>query len=122
MKVFLIVLVLTFLTWNCLADEIFGKLDAPGLTCDCSKYNRILRMSYCFTLLSTECKSNDKVKPNRNVNSVACDRTNDLYSDGVYLKSVCTLEKDLDYAQAKMACADLGTSLFIISDEADEAK
>lgn len=53
-----------------------------------------------------------------NLNTNECSRTDDLFNrNGQYLKSLCTVSKDLNYNQAKQACENNGMSLFILTSE-----
>lgn len=44
-----------------------------------------------------------------------CDESQDLHSDGTYLKTLCTVSKDLTYEQARAICTDAGMHLFVIN-------
>jgi len=44
-----------------------------------------------------------------------CNESQDLYFDGTYLKTLCTVSRDLTYEQAKGICTEAGMHLFVIN-------
>lgn len=45
-----------------------------------------------------------------------CNESEDLYFDGTYLKTLCTVSRDLTYEQAKDICTNAGMHLFVVND------
>lgn len=78
----------------------------------------ILLLTCYFITIIISVKSHHRMVTTTTITTIdvgICNESEDLYFDGKYLKTLCTVSRDLTYEQANDICTEAGMHLFVIN-------